>query len=158
MAATSSSITCARFPSLLMVMASSQSQPQMMPVTVGIRSSTICCCAYRKRTKSRHPANRLVDESMITLRKRMHEAKLAEQNYEPPSDWMDWEKRYYIQYGTDVFELVGLLQGLLINTRPSLALGLMAIIAVSVPATTILGLHLLIDLCGFLLSPVNFLS
>ncbi|KAJ1684875.1 hypothetical protein LUZ63_016265 [Rhynchospora breviuscula] len=130
-----------------------------MPVR--IRSSTIRIrgCAYRKRTKSRHPGNRqLVDESMITLRKRMHEAKLAERNYEPPSDWMDWEKRYYIQYGTDVFELVGLLQGLLINTRPSLALGLMAIIAVSVPATTILGLHLLIDMCGFVLSPVNFLS
>ncbi|KAJ3700777.1 hypothetical protein LUZ61_004482 [Rhynchospora tenuis] len=152
MAATSSSITCTGFSSLLM----GSSREQMMPVR---RSSTIRCCTYRKRPESRqYPSNRLVDESMITLRKRMHEAKLAERNYEPPSDWMDWEKRYYIQYGTDVFELVGLLQGLLINTRPSVALGLMAIIAISVPTTSILGLHLLIDVCGFLLSPVGFLN
>ncbi|KAJ1699604.1 hypothetical protein LUZ63_008116 [Rhynchospora breviuscula] len=151
MAATSSTITCAGFPSLLM----SSSQAHMMPIR---RSSIIRCCAYTRRTESQHANNRLVDESMITLRKRMHEAKLAERNYEPPSGWMDWEKRYYIQYSTDVFELVGLLQDLLINTRPSVALGLMTIVAISVTTTSILGLHLLIDVCGFLLSPVGFLS
>jgi hypothetical protein len=86
----------------------------------------------------------------------MHEAKLAETNYQPPADWADWEKRYYMQYGTDVFELVGLLQALLINTRPALALAIMALFLISVPTSAILGLRFFIHLCTSLYSHVNF--
>lgn len=152
MAATSS------IPTFLMA----QSQARMRcysPFLHVRRSPTTTCSAYRKNGESRHFGNHhIVDESMITLRKRMHEAKLAEMNYEPPADWMDWEKRYHMQYSTDVFELIGILQGLLINTRPSLALGIMGLFMISVPTSAILGVRFLIDLLSFVYSHVNFLS
>ncbi|KAI3502565.1 hypothetical protein L1887_30708 [Cichorium endivia] len=78
----------------------------------------------------------LVDENMIILRKRIHEIKMVEINYEPPSNWMKWEKRYYTSYDAYVCELVGLLQSRLMNTRPSVALGLMALITLSLPVST----------------------
>ncbi|KAK8498686.1 hypothetical protein V6N12_000988 [Hibiscus sabdariffa] len=39
-----------------------------------------CNCGGRPR--------RPVDEDMIVLRKRIHEMKMVERNYEPPADWM----------------------------------------------------------------------
>ncbi|KAL6982114.1 hypothetical protein U1Q18_023730 [Sarracenia purpurea var. burkii] len=32
-----------------------------------------------------------VDENLIVLRKRIHEMKMKERNYEPPSHWMEWD-------------------------------------------------------------------
>ncbi|KAJ4961141.1 hypothetical protein NE237_021051 [Protea cynaroides] len=52
----------------------------------------------------------MVDENMIVLRKRIHEMKKMEKNQEPPEDWMEWEKKYYRHYNSDVYEAVGLLQ------------------------------------------------
>ncbi|KAK8498689.1 hypothetical protein V6N12_000991 [Hibiscus sabdariffa] len=49
-----------------------------------------CNCGGRRR--------RPVDEDMIVLRKRIHEMKMVDRNYEPPTNWMEWEKRYYTSY------------------------------------------------------------
>lgn len=118
------------------------------------------CRVYGRELDSRYfgDSRKLVDESMITLRKRMHEMKQAERNYEPPTEWMDWEKRYHMQYGTDVFELMGILQGLLINTRPSMALGIMGLFIISVSTSTILVVRLLIDMWSFVFCHLNLLS
>ncbi|MQM17212.1 hypothetical protein Taro_050180 [Colocasia esculenta] len=78
---------------------------------------------------------RLVDEDMIVLRKRLQEMRAAETNYEAPAHWAEWEKRYYASYGADVCHLVGLLQAFLMNTRPSVALGLLALVTLSVPTS-----------------------
>lgn len=87
---------------------------------------------------------RLVDENMIVLRKRIHEMKMVERNYEPPSDWNDWEKRYYTSYDSFICQALGLLQSHLMNTRPSLALGIMGLLLLSLPmSTTMLLFHLL---------------
>ncbi|MED6110648.1 hypothetical protein PIB30_044869 [Stylosanthes scabra] len=87
---------------------------------------------------------RLVDESMIVLRKRIHEMKMIERNYEAPSDWMDWEKRYYTSYDSLVLEAMAFLQTHLMNTRPSFALAAMALLALSLPTSTaLLFFHLL---------------
>ncbi|XP_042503818.1 uncharacterized protein LOC122080982 [Macadamia integrifolia] len=93
---------------------------------------------------------RLVDESMIVLRRRIHEKKMVERNYEPPMDWMEWEKKYYTSYDASICKAVGVLQSLLMNTRPSLALGMVALVALSVPTSMVLvmlhlmnGIHLL---------------
>ncbi|KAK7390927.1 hypothetical protein VNO78_19133 [Psophocarpus tetragonolobus] len=80
-------------------------------------------------------SGRLVDESMIILRKRIHEMK---RNYEAPSHWMDWEKRYYTKYDSTICEAVGLLQTHLMNTRPSLALAAITLFAITVPTSSIL--------------------
>ena len=79
---------------------------------------------------------KLVDEDMIVLRMRIREMKMLETSESPPSDWMEWEKRYYDHYNEDVCEAVGLLQSYLMNIRPSLALGFLALIALSVPIST----------------------
>ncbi len=89
---------------------------------------------------------RLVDESMIVLRKRIHEMNMIERNYEPPSNWMDWEKRYYTSYDSTICEAMGFLQTQLMNTRPSFALGLMALVAMSVPTSTAVVLFHLVEL------------
>lgn len=75
---------------------------------------------------------------MIVLRKRIHEMKMVERNYEPPSHWMEWEKRCFTSYDSLVCEIVGVLQSQLMNTRPSLALGLFVLIAFSVPISSTL--------------------
>lgn len=150
MAATSSAIR-STFPTFLMAKSRAQ-----MPV----KRSTMICRVYGRELDSRYFGDnrKLVDESMITLRKRMHEMKQAERNYEPPTEWMDWEKRYHMQYGTDVFELMGILQGLLINTRPSMALGIMGLFIISVSTSTILVVRLLIDMWSFVFCHLNLLS
>ncbi|XP_038985595.1 uncharacterized protein LOC120111770 [Phoenix dactylifera] len=98
----------------------------------------------RKRDAyDRDSGGRLVDENMIVLRKRIHEMKVADRNYEAPSEWMNWEKRCYASYGSDVSQLVGMVQAFLLNTRPGLAFGLAAIIAVAVPTSAVIVFHLL---------------
>ncbi|XP_021824203.1 uncharacterized protein LOC110765396 [Prunus avium] len=90
--------------------------------------------------------SRLVDENMIVLRKRVHEMKMVERNYEPPSDWLDWEKRYYTTYDSFICQLMGLLQSQLMNTRPSFALATLALIILSLPTSTLLLFFHLLDL------------
>ncbi|MCD9645173.1 hypothetical protein HAX54_033895 [Datura stramonium] len=87
---------------------------------------------------------RNVDENMIVLRKRIQDMRMIERNYEPPAEWMDWEKKIYGNYNSSICEAMGLLQYLLMNTRPSLALGMVALVAFSVPtSTTIVLFHLI---------------
>ncbi|KAK3218364.1 hypothetical protein Dsin_012334 [Dipteronia sinensis] len=76
---------------------------------------------------------RLVDENMIVLRMRIRENKMLETRNEPPSNWMEWEKRYYAHngYNEDVFEALGFVQNCLMNNRPALALGLIALLVMS---------------------------
>lgn len=61
--------------------------------------------------------------------------KIIERNYEPPAEWMDWEKKHYASYDTYICEAMGFLQAQLMNTRPSFAIGMMALVALSVPTS-----------------------
>nr|XP_010916324.1 uncharacterized protein LOC105041168 [Elaeis guineensis] len=108
--------------------------------------------AHKRDTYGSDFGGGLVDENMIVLRKRIHEMKMAETNYEPPSDWMEWEKRYYTSYDSDVCEVLGLLQALLMNTRPSLAIGMMVLVMLSVPASAILILYHVMEAVRSILS------
>jgi len=56
----------------------------------------------------------------------------------PPSHWMEWEKQYclHCNYNNDVCEAVGMLQNYLMNVRPSLALGMVALVSLSVTIST----------------------
>lgn len=94
------------------------------------------CCEKNGRD---HGGSRLVDENMILLRMRIRDMNKLEQKTEhaPPSHWKEWEKEYYTtNYASDIYEAVGLLQCLLMNTRPGLALGMAALIALSVLIST----------------------
>ena len=107
---------------------------------VNVRHQARCriVASSRKEAHDHHQnySSRLVDENMIVLRKKIHEMKMVERNYEPPAEWMDWEKRYYTSYDSIICQAMGLLQSQLMNTRPSLALAFMALIVFSVPAST----------------------
>lgn len=96
----------------------------------------------------------MVDENMIVLRKRIHEMKMIERNYEAPSDWMEWEKQYYASYDSMICDALGVLQNQLMNTRPSLALGIVVLIALSVPTSSAFVLFHLVDLCKQLLQGI----
>ncbi|CAK9154787.1 unnamed protein product [Ilex paraguariensis] len=98
-----------------------------------VASATIS--ASRRESHEHNNGGRMVDENLIILRKRIHEMKMIERNYEPPSDWMDWEKSYYVRYDSIICEAMGFLQSQLMNTRPSLALGMIAVIALSLPTS-----------------------
>ncbi|KAG1330597.1 hypothetical protein COCNU_02G005650 [Cocos nucifera] len=111
--------------------------------------------AHRKDSYGPDFEGHLVDENMIVLRKRIHEMRMAETNHEPPSDWMEWEKRYYASYDSDVCEVLGLLQTLLMNTRPSLAIGMAALLALSVPTSAILILYHLMEASRAILSGLH---
>ncbi|KAG8382797.1 hypothetical protein BUALT_Bualt05G0114600 [Buddleja alternifolia] len=79
-----------------------------------------------------HYNDMLVDQNLIILRQRIHEMTIMEKNYTPPSNWMGWVKKWYKYYDSDVLELVGLSQILLMNSRPSLVLGVLALLILSV--------------------------
>ncbi|KAL3501850.1 hypothetical protein ACH5RR_036299 [Cinchona calisaya] len=98
---------------------------------------------------------RLVDENMIVLRKRIHETKMIEKNYEPPSEWMDWEKRYYTSYDSMICEAMGFLQSHLMKTRPSLAIGMIALVTLSVPTSSFLVMSQLMELTKGVLGGIH---
>ncbi|KAK4346760.1 hypothetical protein RND71_033099 [Anisodus tanguticus] len=98
---------------------------------------------------------RLVDKSMIILRKRVHEMKVIERNYEPPAEWMEWEKQYYANYDELICNFVGYLQMQLLSTRPSLALGMLALLIISVPASTVMIFSHFIHLASGVLLTVH---
>ncbi|KAF8390032.1 hypothetical protein HHK36_024553 [Tetracentron sinense] len=109
----------------------------------------------RKDSHDQNYGGKLVDENMIVLRKRIHEMKMIERNDEAPLDWMEWEKQYYTNYDSDICEAMGLLQSLLMNTRPSLALGMVALITLSVPASMVMVLFNLMEIGKWILSGIH---
>ncbi|GMI70857.1 hypothetical protein HRI_000755000 [Hibiscus trionum] len=79
---------------------------------------------------------KLVDESMIVLRKRIQEMKMVEESYEPPRNWMEWEKQYKREkYDVDVCDAMGSLQSKLMETRPGVALGMGLLLLFSLPTS-----------------------
>ncbi|KAL7090899.1 hypothetical protein ACP275_12G071100 [Erythranthe tilingii] len=97
---------------------------------------TIIHASKRDQAHNRHNfSGRLVDENLIVLRMRIHEANMIEKNYEPPREWMDWERRFYASYDTIICDAMGHLQTYLMETRPSLVLGMIALIALSLPTS-----------------------
>lgn len=116
----------------------------------------LTAAAARRGAADRNSGGRMVDENMIVLRKRIHEMKMIEKNYEPPSDWMEWEKRYYTSYDSMICEAMGVLQTHLMNTRPSLALGIAALLAFSVPTSSAFLLFHLVEMSKGILGGLHF--
>ncbi|KAL2233335.1 UNVERIFIED_CONTAM: hypothetical protein Sindi_1513500 [Sesamum indicum] len=110
----------------------------------------------RRREASNHNYNdRVVDENMIVLRKRIHEMEMMERNYEPPMEWMGWEKRVYPNYDSMICDAMMWLQWHLMETRPSLALGMIALVALSVPTSTAVVLINFLELIKGLLHGIH---
>lgn len=120
-----------------------------LPVAVTIRASSR---SSADNNNNYYASGKVVDESMIVLRKRIHEIKMAEQSHDPPADWFDWEKRYYSNYDSHICEALGYLQSHLMNTRPSVALGMLLIIILSVPLSSALLLHRFFQIAAALLA------
>ncbi|XP_060185230.1 uncharacterized protein LOC132614728 [Lycium barbarum] len=122
----------------------SQFSPKRRSSSRAQRRTTTLAMKREAHDKNHYNGSRLVDENLIVLRKRIHEMKMIERNYEPPTEWVDWEKSLYTDYDSNICEAVGLLQAQLMDTRPSLVLGMVALIALSVPTSTaVLLFHLL---------------
>ncbi|XP_010916323.1 uncharacterized protein [Elaeis guineensis] len=128
--------------------------PHGLPKKRRMRLLTVGC-ASKREADGWDFGGGLVDENMAVLRRRIHEMRLAEKGHSPPSDWMEWEKRYYESYGSDVCEVVGLLQTFLMNTRPSLAIGLLVVLTLSVPTSIILILMCLVEASPSILSGMH---
>lgn len=97
----------------------------------------------------------IVDENMIVLRKRIREREMVEREDEPPVGWMDWEKDIYPSYGMIICDAMRFLQCYLMETRPSLALGVIGLIALSVPISTGVVVLNLLELSRGVLSAVH---
>ncbi|KAK7280362.1 hypothetical protein RJT34_25426 [Clitoria ternatea] len=89
---------------------------------------------------------KLVDENMILLRMRIREIEKMEMKSKGPSDWTEWEKKYFENYDSDVCEAVGLLQRLLMNTRPCLAVGSLALLMLSMSMSFSISVFHLVEL------------
>ena len=81
---------------------------------------------------------------MIVLRKRIHEMKMNEEDCELPREWMEWERRVYVSYDAIVCDAVGRLQAWLMDTRPGVALGVLVLLALSVPTSTAVVMYNLV--------------
>lgn len=112
------------------------------------RKTTSTSPRAMKRDANREKGHnhKLVDENMIVLKMRIQEMKRKEEeNRTATSDsWMEWEKQGYKNYDSDVYEAVGFLQILLMNTRPSLVLGLVALLMFSTSTSLALVLRYLL--------------
>lgn len=93
-----------------------------------------------------HYDGRSVDENMILLRMRIREIEVVEMKTEAQSDWSEWEKKYFVNYDSDVCDAVGLLQRMLMNTRPALALGILALLMISMSMSIFLIVFHMVEL------------
>lgn len=101
-------------------------------------------CAAKRDPFGQQYDGKLVDENMIILRMRIREIEIVETKTETHSDWTEWEKKYFENYGSDVCDAVGLLQRILMNTRPALAVGILALFMISMSMSmSLLVFHLL---------------
>uniref|UniRef100_A0A0D9UW71 Uncharacterized protein n=1 Tax=Leersia perrieri TaxID=77586 RepID=A0A0D9UW71_9ORYZ len=100
----------------------------------------------------------MVDEGMIVLRRRIHEMRAAETGWEPPAEWSEWEKEWYGTYDADVCALVGVLQAFLISSRPGVAVGIVAAVALSLPASAFVLLSSILHASQALLSNLQTLA
>ncbi|KAJ8761273.1 hypothetical protein K2173_001329 [Erythroxylum novogranatense] len=115
------------------------------------RWGTLAVRAGRETTKGDGWGNP-VDDNMIVLRMRMKEMKMLEKSYEPPQEWMEWEKKYYEHYNKDICEAVGLLQNYFMSVRPSLALGTLAFLVLSVMICTGVAMCQAVEITKMILS------
>ncbi|CAO2185405.1 unnamed protein product [Urochloa humidicola] len=88
---------------------------------------------------------RLVDEGMLVLRRRIHEMRAAERGWEPPEEWAAWEKEWYGTYDADVCSLLAAVQEFLVSSRPGVGVGIMAVLALAVPASAFVFVSHLLD-------------
>lgn len=82
---------------------------------------------------------------MVVLRRRIHEMEAAERGWEPPQEWAAWEKEWYATYDADVCRLLAVLQAFLVGSRPGVGVGLVAVLALAVPASAFVLVSLLLD-------------
>lgn len=92
-----------------------------------------------KREKRRD--YKLVDENMVVLKMRVQEMEMKERENTAKRD-KDW----YKNYDSDVYELVGLLQILMMNSRPSLVLGVVALLVISSSTSLVVVLSYLLGI------------
>ncbi|KAM0015135.1 hypothetical protein Hdeb2414_s0033g00722521 [Helianthus debilis subsp. tardiflorus] len=90
-------------------------------------------------------SGKMVDDNMIVLRERIRKMKIddGDNKVRLPDNWMQWEKKTYTYsggYHSHVYEAIAVLQRFLMETRPSVALGLVVIVAFGgcVSAVTVL--------------------
>ncbi|KAL1203582.1 hypothetical protein V5N11_033441 [Cardamine amara subsp. amara] len=121
--------------------------PQKIATGTKRRRTTVCADYYR--------GGRMVDENMVVLRKRIHEIKMVERNYEPPSHWMHWEKRFYSNYDATICDVISLLQTFLMNSRPSVAFGTLFLLLVSVPVCSAVFAFRIFDIALWLLDAAH---
>ncbi|XP_073135597.1 uncharacterized protein [Henckelia pumila] len=104
----------------------------------------------------------IVDENMIVLRKRIREVERDDEDNddeeeEPPAGWMGWEKDIYPSYDMIICDAMRLLQSYLMETRPCFALGMLGLIALSVPISSAVVLFNLLELCRGVFSALHII-
>ncbi|KAL5728595.1 hypothetical protein ACHQM5_001664 [Ranunculus cassubicifolius] len=98
-----------------------------------------------RRDANEHCGNR-VDEDLIVLRMRIHDIQMEADRREISANWMEWEKKYYSYYDSDIMQAVGWLQTQLLNTRPIVALGMAILLAFSVTSSTTMVLSFVFEM------------
>ncbi|KAI4313823.1 hypothetical protein L6164_026773 [Bauhinia variegata] len=120
-----------------------QGMPQASDAT-----RTPCIMASRRDSYGHEYDGKLVDQNMIVLRMRIREIEMKEMKIEAPSDWMEWEKQYFANYDSDICEAIGLLQMQLMNTRPCVVLGMLALLMITTPMSMSLSVFHLVELAN----------
>ncbi|MED6194164.1 hypothetical protein PIB30_119190 [Stylosanthes scabra] len=126
---------------------------KVITTTTSRRRSFMCASSSSSNGHHHYNDGKLVDENMITLRCRIRKIQMDENNNknnnddENSSDWISkWEKKYFANYDSDVCEAVGLLQRMLMDTRPSFAFTILALLMLSMSTSASLLLFNLLHL------------
>ncbi|KAG0491482.1 hypothetical protein HPP92_004880 [Vanilla planifolia] len=88
-----------------------------------------------------------VDKSMIVLRRRIHQMRMEESGHELPAHWVEWERQVYASYAEHVYDLVGLLQTVLLSTRPIVAMAIASALLLGVPTSLLMAVLWALKIC-----------
>lgn len=115
---------------------------------VSQKNKSFMISASKRDPFGQHYDGKMVDENMIILRMRIREIEMLENKSKPPPHWTEWEKKYVENYSSDICDGVGLLQTILMNTRPGLVVGILAMVMLSMSMSMSLLVFQLMELAN----------
>ncbi|CAA0817259.1 Unknown protein [Striga hermonthica] len=95
-----------------------------------------------KQKDDNNDPGKSVDDNMIVLTMRIKKVKVLESiNNEaarPSSDWLERENKFFTRYHENICDSMEFLQSCLMNTKPSVAMGMLILVAMSFSSSVVM--------------------
>ncbi|GER48075.1 ABC transporter of the mitochondrion 2 [Striga asiatica] len=121
---------------------SNQRLPLNCPKISGLITIKRAITVKAKKNDKNNDHGKSVDENMIVLKMRIKKMKALEsiknEASKPSSDWLEWENKFFRRYHENICDSMEFLQSYLMNTRPSVAMGMLILVAMSFSSSVVM--------------------